>query len=96
MAVDFRRSKLVCRTYSAPLGEGVSRLTSARSAWNGNSASWDRDICTVVRGGGMNCASRTRSNPTSDRSRGIQCHPHGPSASRRWPSCRWSGGLQWA
>src|ERR1700691_77624 len=71
MAVDFLSMKLVCSAYSVPFDMGSCRSTSARSASNASLASSACDICTVVKGGNMNRASRTSSKPTSDKSRGM-------------------------
>jgi hypothetical protein len=66
-AVDLRNTRLVSSSYSSTSGQFNSLSTSLSSAPKAYRASSVCDICTVVRGGVKNCASRISSKPTSQR-----------------------------
>src|SRR6185437_455544 len=66
MAVDFRKTRFVSRTYSVPCSAGALRSTSFISALK---ASWARPVCDIrmdVSGGVMNWARWTSSKPTTE------------------------------
>src|SRR5882672_2270660 len=70
-AVERRNTKLVVSKCSLRAETPDFFSTSSIKALNASFASSVCDICTVVRGGVVNCAKRISSKPTTERSCGI-------------------------